>query len=514
MSETIQFFRLLAQQQPDLASLHCHLAQALLDELDHAGAISAAGEAIERDACLVDAWLIRGTAWKMLGEWAQAANDLKQAARLAPGRVGILVDLASCCVELDCLEEAEQWLRCAVWLDASHPEAQANLGSVLVRLERLAEAEAPCRAALALDGEPVSTHQNLSAVLAVSDPAAARYHRDTAYRRKQIFVEPALREGRRILVLAAADAANVPLRHLMPQSCFTLVRWYVEYATPGQADRLPPYDLAFNSIGDADFMPVMPKDVTGFLSGLGARLLNPPDFVAQTARDRLPRLLTGVPDAVVPRTIRCETSGLDRLEALAAAGMTLPVLMRPLGAHGGQGVVKVDKPEGLAAMAGSGCYLTEFVDFRSQDGWCRKYRAIFVDGRPLPYHLAISPHWLVHYWTAGMDGDAARRAEERDFLIDPARAVGERGWAAVGQIGRRLGLDYGGIDFSVLADGRVLVFEANATMLVHPERDPAFAYRKPAVTAIQRAFTRMIDARCSADLFRQCFETSALGQGS
>ena len=39
-------------------------------------------------------------------------------------------------------------------------------------------------------------------------------------------------------------------------------------------------------------------------------------------------------------------------------------------------------------------------------------------------------------------------------------------------VGQALDLDYGGLDFSILEDGRVLVFETNATMLVHPE-DPA-----------------------------------------
>jgi hypothetical protein len=137
------------------------------------------------------------------------------------------------------------------------------------------------------------------------------------------------------------------------------------------------------------------------------------------------------------------------------------------------------------------------VDFRSADGWYRKYRAIFVGGEPYPYHLAIAPRWLVHYWTSGMESDAVRRQEEARFLGDAASTIGPVAMAALRVIGRLLALDYGGIDFSVLPDGRLLVFEANATMLVHPEQDPIFGYREPAIEAIRSAFDRMVRVRIS-----------------
>jgi glutathione synthase/RimK-type ligase-like ATP-grasp enzyme len=42
--------------------------------------------------------------------------------------------------------------------------------------------------------------------------------------------------------------------------------------------------------------------------------------------------------------------------------------------------------------------------------------------------------------------------------------------AAIREIGARMDLDYAGIDFSLTTDGKILVFEANPTMLVHPEK--------------------------------------------
>jgi hypothetical protein len=117
---------------------------------------------------------------------------------------------------------------------------------------------------------------------------------------------------------------------------------------------------------------------------------------------------------------------------------------------------------------------------------------IFVDRVAWPYHLAIGDHWLVHYVTANMLGHAGRREEERRFLDDPAAALGARALAALASIGARLDLDYAGIDFSLLPDGRVLVFEANATMVVHPETEGgALDYKNRPVREIFAAFDRM-----------------------
>ena len=82
--------------------------------------------------------------------------------------------------------------------------------------------------------------------------------------------------------------------------------------------------------------------------------------------------------------------------------------------------------------------------------------------------------------------------EERRFLEDPRSALGGRAMAAVAAIGRQLDLDYAGVDFTLLPDGRVLVFEANATMLVHHERgNGPLAHRNVHVQRIVDAFERL-----------------------
>ena len=492
---TIDFYRTLLAEEPGLGSLHAHLGEALLAAGDVEGAASACGDALGCDAGLVEAWLTRAAAHKLQCRHQDEVEDLERAAALAPGRPMILVSLATGYAELERLNEAEHALRRACALDPGCRQAQANLGSILVQQGRLADAEAPCRAALALDPGLVSAHQNLSSVLAETDPAAARAHRDAAYRRQQVFVEAALRPRHRVLLLSAADAANVPLHHLMPRAEITAIRWYFEYATPGQPHALPSHDLVFNAVGDPDLAPPFRPDIAAWLRMQGPRVLNDPARVASLRRSDLPALLAGLPGVVVPPVFRHDPARGRLADAVAAAGMAYPVLLRPLGSHGGQDLRKIDDAVGLAAQAERIAYVTEFADFASADGWHRKYRVIFVAGQPYPYHLAIAPTWLVHHWTSGMERDPARCAEERRFLADPEAAIGAGAMAALAQIGARLGLDYAGVDFSLTPDGQVLIFEANATMLVHPEPVGCFAYRNPAVQAIQRAFMAMLDAR-------------------
>lgn len=487
---------MLLEQQPNSAALRCNLADELLHEAAYERAIEMASSAIWRETGLVNAWLTRATAYRALGWLEEALSDYEQAASLAPTRASIAVSIASCLAEVNRLEDAERWLRKAVKIDPASKEAQANLGSVLVLLGRLAEAEAPCLAALEIDDNLITPRQNLSAILAERDPAAARKYRDRAYGSQQIFLDQTRAKDHRILVLAAADAANVPLQHLLLRRRYTVIRWYIEYAKPGQPQCLPTYDIALNSIGDPDFIPDLSAEIDAFIADIDDRLLNSLASIRNTARHSLPAVLGGLSNTLVPAVMRVEHSGAGFARLIGVDGIRLPVLVRPLGSHGGTGLVKVDHERGFAAIVASSYYVTNFVDFKSEDGLYRKYRAIYIDGKVFPYHLAISSSWLVHYWTSSMEQHPGRRIEEEIFLSNPEAAIGCAAWRAVFQIGERLGLDYGGIDFGLLEDGTVLVFEANATMLIHPETDPMFDYRNPAVKAIQSAFHQMIDRRC------------------
>jgi hypothetical protein len=123
---------------------------------------------------------------------------------------------------------------------------------------------------------------------------------------------------------------------------------------------------------------------------------------------------------------------------------------------------------------------------------------MIVDGQIYPLHLAISEHWKVHYFTADMANDPLHRAEDAAFLADMPAILGAKAVTALERIRDTLELDYGGIDFGLNAAGDVLLFEANATMIVNPpDPDERWAYRRAAVGKVLDAVGTMILGRAS-----------------
>jgi tetratricopeptide (TPR) repeat protein len=474
------------------------VARALLAAGDAAAALQAADTALQLNAGFPEAWLVRGNALLVLHQPATAVAAFAQGAALAPDDARMHLGLGDAYAEIDHDRQAIEHLARAVSLDPASKWAHANLGSMLYRAGELEGAERHCRSALAIDPEMAIVHQNLAGILADRGEAdEARRHRDRAYGLSNLRISRAAQARATVLVLTTSDSGNIPHRFLLPKDAYTRLDWFIEYARPGQEDELPPYEVVFNIIGDPDYSGGTAGRVAEFLKRCDRRVLNDPARVGPTRRDRLPALIGDIDGVRIPRCARLDPSmaATTNLSAwLAAEGLDMPVLIRPLGSHGGEGLFLALSDQELASIdVSSGAYATEFVDFASAaDGRYRKYRVIFVDRTPYPYHLAVKDDWLVHYYTAGMSGDEARKAEELRFLEDPCAVLGKGAWAALGAIGARLDLDFAGIDFGLLPDGRILVFEANATMLVHPEPDGEFAYKNPHVARITGAFQDLI----------------------
>ena len=211
-----------------------------------------------------------------------------------------------------------------------------------------------------------------------------------------------------------------------------------------------------------------------------------------TGRADNARRLAAIPGVISPKI---EVSSRT---ALAAAGdLSFPLLLRSPGFHTGRHFVYVENhavlPEALASLAGEEVLVIQYLDARGADGMARKYRVMFVDGVAYPLHLAISADWKVHYFSADMARSAAFREEERLFLKNMPAMLGARAMTALEAIGAVLDLEYAGIDFALTPDGSLLLFEANATMVVFPPGpEPMWDYRRAAINDVMEAATRML----------------------
>ena len=498
-----------AKQAVDIAPLEVSALIALALASAAEGANDAAITALETAHALAGphealeiAYLLGMTRLK-LGEPALALAALERALALAPDHVGALSRLGSALFELKRVDEAEIAWRRALELDPASIEARTSLSSLLALAQRHEEAEIECRRVLELDPHQPVARQNLAALLeARGDLDGAKAERDVLYAHTRVVVEPAARAELTVLLLVCDGKGTVPHRDLLPRSRYAKINWFITQAGPDDWRDLPPYDVVFNAIGDADLAGPALAPTQAFLAACPGPVINLPERVMATDRAAVAEMLAGIDGLKAPRTARlCEAAARGRsLSDLAAeAGVSAPLLVRPIGSHGGHGLELVRAQSALEAAAAPQAqdfYLSEFVDFASPDGWHRKYRVIFVDRQPFAYHLAISQNWLVHYETARMGADAARKAEEARFLDDPEKVLGRRAWSALTEVGRRLDLDFAGIDFALLPSGEVLLFEANATMLVHEEdEDGPYAHKNAAARSICAAFQALVDAK-------------------
>jgi len=251
---------------------------------------------------------------------------------------------------------------------------------------------------------------------------------------------------------------------------------------------LPPHDIVVNAISDA-YLCAPALDLAAYLVTTTDRaVLNDPTRVLATTRSRNAERLRHIEGLRVPRV-----ELLTRDEA--ARRRQYPLLLRVPGFHNGANFEMVcsdaERDATIASLPPGDLLAIEYVDTRAADGAFRKYRAMAVDGKIYPAHLAIGDVWNLHYFSASMN--EARCAEEIAYLADMQGQLGDRAHHALENIAWILGLEYFGIDFGVDSNGDVVLFEANASMTVYlPEDLPENGYRRAAVFNIDGALYDLI----------------------
>lgn len=390
-----------------------------------------------------------------------------------------------------------------------HPgeaSAHVNLGNVLLYKNDLAAAQTHFRNALELDSGLAEAHQGLASILhRQNDEAQAAYHRAQGFGNKA--VTTLAYRGRDkpapLLILASALEGNIPWRFLIDQSVFETTIVAVEYFD--HSLDLTSLPLIFNAIGDADLSREGLEIARQMVAGTGANVINAPDAVLQTGRLANARRLALLQGVTVPRMeslCKAQLRSGAALQTLAEKRIGFPLLLRAPGFHGGNHFVRADSAEELPAavdtLPGETVLAMEFLDPRCGDALFRKYRVMAINGALYPVHMAISAHWKVHYFSSNMAENSRYRDEEAAFLHDFSAVLGPEVMTALARISHAMGLDYCGMDFSVADDGRLLLYEANATMaIVPPSHETQWDYRRRTIERALAAAKNMFTQRIS-----------------
>ena len=388
-----------------------------------------------------------------------------------------------------------------------HPDnavAHANLAFMFLKANEPARARGHYESALQLDPKNVEAQRGLAAVLTQQgerDAAAS-----VAGSEQSIVTLPYRGSGTpvTVLLLVTLGAGNVAAERLLDDRTFHVHKLTVELHAPHAP--LPAHDLVFNAIGDADEAKEALAKAAQIVVSSAAPVVNRPEAVVATGRAANAERLRSVPGIVAPRIDaipRDLLAGPVGPVTLEGRGFRFPLLLRSPGFHTGRHFTLVERPADLdaavASLPGDNLLAIEYIDTRNAIGEYTKYRVMYAGGEMYPLHMAIAHQWKVHYFSSDMADRPDHRAREAAFLGGMEATFGSNVVTTLRRIGEMLGLEYAGIDFTFDRDGRIVVFEANATMIVTmPADDARWAYRRPPVERIYNAVRTMLVQRAVA----------------
>ena len=449
------------------------------------------------EASLAD-HLARGRALASLAEDEAAKRAYLDALKRDPTCLEALLELARLALRSGHRSAAITCWGQAIFCHPAEPAAHVNLGALLLESGALEAARAEFADALALAPDLGPAHQGMArALTGLGEAAAAESHWRCGLADGWLAPQPYRGAGLPLplLVLVSAKGGNIPTGALIDDTVFAVTALYAEGYDAARP--LPAHAAVFNAIGDADLCAAALAKAAECAVRTSAPVVNAPAAVAATTRTQIAARLAGIPGMVVPE-IRTLARG-----DVANAGLSFPVLVRAPGFHTGQHFVRVEAPADLATaiaeLPGDELLAIEPLDARGADGLARKYRVMFIGGALFPLHLAVSPDWKVHYFSAAMAHIAAARAEEAAFLADMPGVLGAKAMAALSEIAAQLALDYGGVDFGLSPAGEVLLFEANAGMVIQPPGpEPIWDYRRAAIGRALDAVKALLLAKADA----------------
>jgi hypothetical protein len=222
---------------------------------------------------------------------------------------------------------------------------------------------------------------------------------------------------------------------------------------------------------------------------LGFAVVNPAAQALHCTRQETAELLKGIPGLIVPKVMRfrLDAALTDALRSTIGELFAFPILLRTVGQQQGVNIHLVSRSDELDVVLAQFMelgekefYVIEYVGVEHANGFFRRFRAAYVEGAPTIMRLDYDRQWMVkgrknERILAHYRKDPTLFREANSFVEQPQQ-IGETAWRALREVGRRIPLDVFGLDFEVDDQGRVVFFEANATMNLLSNASGEFDY--------------------------------------
>lgn len=294
---------------------------------------------------------------------------------------------------------------------------------------------------------------------------------------------------------------------------FNYVSLFVDSAaTERKLSMIPPPDLLVSNVVNGETLgdPRLVGALETAIGHWGKPCINGPQAASVTARNKLTVLLEGCSDVIVPETVfyrRDDTSADDEILSGIEQSFSYPVILRSLSFQNGVRMeLCSDREEAghFLEQTPGGVFAIQFIENHPKPGLFRKLRAAFVGQELFPLRLDYGEDWKVH----GHRNEPQRMAflksnpqlleEEEAMCRDFGSYIGETAMSALRQIRERVKLDYFGVDFDVADDGRLILFEANASMNLLGKQGLVYPHPKFAEEAMLESFFALLDSHIAA----------------
>jgi len=462
------------------------------------------------------------------GNIDSAREQFTQILKLDPTHLGTLINFAVLLVDTGYNSAAKSAYIQAITHHPKNLLAQINLANLYFQERQFEKAKEHYQRVLELveslsvqeRGEAhtveliARAHQGLALTyFEAGDVELAKLHHSVGFSLEPLrnYAHADQKHDKSLLVLVGGRGGDIPWPTIVDHSVFFVQTLAVEFwrSALEKLGTLGKYDLILNAIGDADSSDSSLLAAKEFLNIYSAQrgtlseqtpVINLPDAVLLTGRKSNADRLKWIPFVRTPCSLilnRLAFQNVTSIENCLAGHVDFPLLVRSLGFQTGKHFELAQSSAELVDLAqhlpGEELLVMEFLNAMDPDGYFRKYRVMFIDGKIYPLHLALSKSWKVHYFSAAMKDSPENRAKEKFFLEHMNEALGARAIKALSSVQKELALEYAGIDFGLSEDGEVLIFEANPTMIMAlPPNDPIWDYRRTPIQVAKQAAKQML----------------------
>jgi glutathione synthase/RimK-type ligase-like ATP-grasp enzyme len=240
----------------------------------------------------------------------------------------------------------------------------------------------------------------------------------------------------------------------------------------------PTPDVVVNNVVNGEILSKRKiyNSVRAVIDLWGRRAINGPEDARETTRDMIYNKTKNFPGLLSPKTEYKEFNIVNEdLISNIESNFNYPIIVRsPFFQFGTMMYLVHDRTELLERLdeLKPGCFVIQFIENQRRIGFYCKMRCIFVKNNLHICRVDYLPQWKVHgaklrSTKEGIEyynNNKLFLEEEIAICKDPEKELGTNAINALHDIRSVIKLDCFGIDFDITNDGKIILFEANASM--------------------------------------------------